>query len=229
MPWTGAITEYGGPTWWQKFAILLFAHGLPMIDPAPHLDRCTIFLGFLSPFGATLLGWIAVSQIRRSEGKLHGLWLAVFVGLLPLLALDVVIVCSGVTTARSFASLPHSGLLSDLPNFLFWLVLTLGTVALTDYAIVRRAWRAAGTSHGRLQSQVAADGSPLKLKSKAKLQFRCLQSPGRTQDRSHHFHLRRYLEFVGHAFQQRHSQRSHYAGSTRFADWHWVVESSRVL
>jgi serine/threonine protein kinase len=37
----------------------------------------------------TILGWIAVSQIRRSAGKLHGLWLAVFDGLLfPLLALD---------------------------------------------------------------------------------------------------------------------------------------------
>ena len=38
---------------------------------------------------ATLLGWTAVSQIRRSGGKLHGLWLAVFDGLLfPLLALN---------------------------------------------------------------------------------------------------------------------------------------------
>ena len=33
-----------------------------------------------APFGATILGWIAVSQIRRSAGKLYGLWLAVFDG-----------------------------------------------------------------------------------------------------------------------------------------------------
>ena len=44
---------------------------------------------FIAPLGATLLGWIAASQIRRSDGKQHGLWLAVFDGLLfPLLALD---------------------------------------------------------------------------------------------------------------------------------------------
>ena len=39
-----------------------------------------------------ILGWIAVSQIRRSAGKLCGRGLAVFDGLsFPLLALDVVI------------------------------------------------------------------------------------------------------------------------------------------
>lgn len=44
---------------------------------------------------ATLLGWISVTQIRRSAGKLDGLWLAVFDGLFfPLLALDALAVCA---------------------------------------------------------------------------------------------------------------------------------------
>ncbi len=47
-----------------------------------------------APFGTTILGWTAVSQIRRSAGRLYGLGLAVFDGLLfPLLALDAFIFC----------------------------------------------------------------------------------------------------------------------------------------
>jgi predicted Ser/Thr protein kinase len=58
------------------------------------LGRLTIgALSVLAPIVATILGWIAVSQIRRSAGRLRGLGLAVFDGLLiPLLALDVLIV-----------------------------------------------------------------------------------------------------------------------------------------
>ena len=49
-------------------------------------------LGVSAPFGTTILGWIAVAQIRRGAGKLYGLGLAVFDGLLfPLLLLDAVI------------------------------------------------------------------------------------------------------------------------------------------
>ena len=45
--------------------------------------------GFIAPLGTTILGWISVSQIRHSPGKLYGIWLAIFDGLLfPLLALD---------------------------------------------------------------------------------------------------------------------------------------------
>ena len=49
-------------------------------------------LGLTAPFATTILGWIAVSQIRRSAGKICGMWLAVFDGLIfPLLALDFLI------------------------------------------------------------------------------------------------------------------------------------------
>ncbi|MEO5714252.1 MAG: DUF4019 domain-containing protein [Luteolibacter sp.] len=48
--------------------------------------------GFGCVLTSCVLGWIAVSQIRRSAGKLQGMWLAVFDGLLfPLLALDYAI------------------------------------------------------------------------------------------------------------------------------------------
>ena len=54
----------------------------------------------------TLCGWVAASQIRRSAGGLHGLWLAVFDGLLfPLLALNLVVVLPIVRFARGLEHL----------------------------------------------------------------------------------------------------------------------------
>ncbi|HXI68763.1 MAG TPA: DUF4019 domain-containing protein [Verrucomicrobiae bacterium] len=94
MPWTGAITENRGPAWWREFCTFLFAHGWPMFNPeSPRWQRFTLLpLGLTAPFGTTILGWVAVAQIRRSAGKLYGMGLAVFDGLLfPLLTLDFVI------------------------------------------------------------------------------------------------------------------------------------------
>ena len=63
--------EPPGPAWWQY---------LMMFTLLP--------LGVTAPFGTTILGWVSVSRIRRSAGELHGMWLAVFDGLLfPLLGL----------------------------------------------------------------------------------------------------------------------------------------------
>jgi serine/threonine protein kinase len=45
-------------------------------------------LGLTAPFGTTLLGWLAMAQIRRSAGRLYGLGLAFFDGVVfPTLAL----------------------------------------------------------------------------------------------------------------------------------------------
>src|SRR6185369_5747454 len=50
-------------------------------------------LGLTAPFGTTILGWIAVGDIRRAKGRISGLPLALFDGLLfPLLGLDVFLV-----------------------------------------------------------------------------------------------------------------------------------------
>ncbi len=46
-----------------------------------------------APFGATILGIVAISQIRQSSGRLYGMPLAIFDTLVyPLLLLDVLIV-----------------------------------------------------------------------------------------------------------------------------------------
>ena len=52
----------------------------------------TVPLGIAAPFATTILGWMAVSDIRRSQGRLHGMWLALFDGLFfPLIALAALV------------------------------------------------------------------------------------------------------------------------------------------
>ncbi len=67
-----------GPSWFQ---VLLGAFAVLTSIPAP--------------IGSTVLGWVAVSRIRRSGGRLTGLGLAIYAGLAyPLILMDVVLVLS---------------------------------------------------------------------------------------------------------------------------------------
>jgi len=60
--------------------------------------------GLAAPFGTTILGWLAVSDIRRVNGRLSGLPLAVFDGLLfPLLVLDVFLATGLVNVFNALA------------------------------------------------------------------------------------------------------------------------------
>jgi hypothetical protein len=55
---------------------------------------------------STILGWVAASQIRHWEGKLHGMWLAVSDGLLfPLLALNGLIAFRASTMVQTFSAI----------------------------------------------------------------------------------------------------------------------------
>jgi hypothetical protein len=95
----------------------------------------------------TILGWIAVSRIRRSAGKLCGLWLAVFDGLLfPLLVLDAVIF-GLVWLVIKFLIIGQPGDLltigTELGMFIaLWLCLATLISALADFLIIRRVWHA---------------------------------------------------------------------------------------
>jgi serine/threonine protein kinase/ribosomal protein S27AE len=122
-----------GPAWWQ---IVLSVTLLP--------------LGLTAPFGTTVLGWIAISQVRHSQGRLHGLGLAVFDGLLfPLLALDALIGGVLYLLARaawySLALAPPSDIFQ--PGFeaeasLFGACVILTMVGVIDFYVARRVWRA---------------------------------------------------------------------------------------
>jgi len=140
--------EYHGPAWWQQ---LLAFTLLP--------------LGVAAPFGATILGWIAVAQIRRSEGRLYGLGLALFDGLLfPLLALDWLLAWVCLTAARSFVDFyvnfsnlndphVHLPLATRMANLLakHSELAMVGAVVMAiavDFFIIRAAWRAARKAIG---------------------------------------------------------------------------------
>ena len=95
-------------------------------------------LTLTAPFGATIFGWIAIVQIRRSGGALYGLVLAVADGLLfPLLALDLLI---GGTAAFFLRSSENFSPGSPLPIRLAGLA--IGLIAWMDFLIARRVWRA---------------------------------------------------------------------------------------
>ena len=87
-----------------------------------------IIPALVAPFGATLMGWISVAQIRRSEGRRHGIWLAVFDGVLfPLLALNAV----GYLAVRWLNVLQGS----DFPDNVLSGLLALVGIAANFYAI----------------------------------------------------------------------------------------------
>ena len=86
-------------------------------------------------FASTFLGWVAVTQIRRSAGTLCGMWLAMFGGLLfPLLALDGLI--GGFWLLVMRVAFMHP-LMIPICAFL-----ALASIVGIDFLIVRFVWRA---------------------------------------------------------------------------------------
>ena len=112
-------------------------------------------LGFVSIVGATILGWVSVAQIRRSGGRLYGIWLALVDGLLfPGLVLDIVLLLGLLLVnkfinvwllARWYPSLTEHAFLNN-PHFLIWLLFATAAVIGSNYVIVRGVWRAVNQS-----------------------------------------------------------------------------------
>jgi len=108
-----------GPPWW---GIALMVTVLP--------------LGLTAPFGTTILGWVSVTQIHRSAGRLYGLWLAMLDGLLfPLLLLDAGVVWLWLLLNNEESSWWYLG----WPENLFFMILT---VVLSNVLIVSWVWHA---------------------------------------------------------------------------------------
>jgi hypothetical protein len=121
--------QFHGPAWWQY--LLMFTL-LP--------------LGLAAPFGTTILGSVALTQIRHSAGKLYGLGLALFdVLLFPLLALDALIGGFWLLLFRAFAG-STGGYLQPTPVNVF--LATLVAAIIIDIMIIRWAWRAANKPVG---------------------------------------------------------------------------------
>ena len=98
---------------------------------------------------STILGWVAVSQIRRPAANLHGMWLAVFNGLLfPLLALDGLITFLAGNIIDSFRDIDtvfvRLGLQPASDERIYWLVgiATVFICVVSNTMIVWGVWRA---------------------------------------------------------------------------------------
>jgi tRNA A-37 threonylcarbamoyl transferase component Bud32 len=102
-----------------------------------------LLLGLSAPFGTTILGSMALSQIRRSAGRLTGLGLALFdVLLFPLLVLDGLIYWMWTFILPGFAEWLHPGQ-NAAPKDEAALFLTIVTSLVVDALIVYLSWRAA--------------------------------------------------------------------------------------
>ncbi|HXR05707.1 MAG TPA: serine/threonine-protein kinase, partial [Candidatus Acidoferrum sp.] len=106
-------------------------------------------LGALFFLISTILGWVAVSQIRRPARNLHGIWLAVFDGLLfPLLALDGLLAFQASAVAQSFSTidavLAQVGLQPASDERFVWLagIATVFLCAVANTLIAWGIWRA---------------------------------------------------------------------------------------
>jgi predicted Ser/Thr protein kinase len=119
-------TSQAGPSWWQ---ILLGVLTLP--------------LGFTAPLGTTLLGWLAVTDIRRSRGRIGGLPLAVMDGLFfPLLTLDALILSAWYEDFRGLGAMGSWNLDHLGPITTLFGLAGLVACAVVDFLIVRWVWRA---------------------------------------------------------------------------------------
>ncbi len=108
-------TSAVSPAWWQT-----------------SLNYILLGLGFIAPIAATILGFISIADIRKSNGSIYGLPLAVFVSLFyPVLLLDLLL----ITLGWSFLGTISSSSLIPLA----WLMI----VVMVDYFVVRFFWRKA--------------------------------------------------------------------------------------
>lgn len=94
----------------------------------------------VTPVLATILGWIAVGKIRRSNGQLYGLGLAVFDGLfMPLLAVDVLLAWLIIILVEAIGDHYHPGHFQLLWGRMIPLILLI--CAVLDACVIGWVWR----------------------------------------------------------------------------------------
>jgi len=112
----------------------------PYLTIAGGLLGCLSIVAALAPFGTTILGWMAVSRIRRSNGRLYGLPLAVFDGLFFVQALGTCVLLALVTVVARMLMAGRP----DSKEYGMTALVLLGILALIDANIftTRRVWHA---------------------------------------------------------------------------------------
>ncbi|MCP4263191.1 MAG: protein kinase [Planctomycetes bacterium] len=146
-----------GACWAPLFFLMLFPVArffVPLLritntDPNPGPNVTIMALIFISPFlllglssvfGTTILGFVSISYIRHSAGRLYGMGLALFDALIfTLLVLDVAIIACCWFVFRIPALIPLPGMF----RLAFALFLVVALCVVLDFLIVRWAWRKA--------------------------------------------------------------------------------------
>ena len=130
-------------------------------------------IAFAAPVGVTWLGWLAINEIRRSQGQLRGLAVALADGVLfPLLLLDLWLVwlCQRIGAATSGVSHPDA-------TTAVICGLILGVIL--DVILITRLWRRIQTPLPPLRaSPDSTDGNAGSEKSWRKLIWRTLPRAG---------------------------------------------------
>jgi predicted Ser/Thr protein kinase len=139
-------TAIVGAAWTPFFlaAILSIIFGQEQFPQAyGGLSRILLFLGLAAPVATTMLGWLAVAQIRHSTGRFHGLELAVFDGLFfPLFGVDLLIGIFWLILAKTSAHWRglDGSLFYNLWEFALWALLLTAICAAFDFLIARYVW-----------------------------------------------------------------------------------------
>ncbi|MDQ3332337.1 MAG: ABC transporter permease, partial [Planctomycetota bacterium] len=113
-------------------------------------------LAFTGLFATTILGWLAIGDIRRSNGRVYGLPLAVFDGLLfPLVLIDVVLLgvsfgAAALAVSSGFRITGEYGWDGNIAIIAIPTALIL--IGLVDLLIIRLVWR-------RMRPRVAGESS----------------------------------------------------------------------
>jgi len=116
--------------------------------PTKVIAIAMLLVGIAAPFGTTILGVVAISDIRHSQGRLIGLPLAVFDALFyPLLLLDGVLIAAvgilfSLVMALVFGRILNvGGTLSFAVSSLLVFMLAVPPCLLIDFLIVRAVWK----------------------------------------------------------------------------------------
>ncbi len=137
LPWTaviGACLSSLSLLWIP--AILIYMAEIHPTDLEEAIAFVCIVIGSTPVFATTILGLIAVLQIRHSGGRLHGLGLALFDALLfPLIILNLLIIGA---TASNFVQIPLGRQVGP-----FAVLLAFAVCPLLDVLLTRSAWRKA--------------------------------------------------------------------------------------
>lgn len=101
-------------------------------------------LGFTAPFGTTILGVVAIGQIKRSKGRLYGMPLAVFNALVfPLIFFDLVVMAFSLFAGKLFFDrvVSYGGRDPTAIGECLVFLLVAGLLAWLDWRIIRGVWR----------------------------------------------------------------------------------------